>query len=249
MMLWINVAISLSTFVIIEIIRKSPIYRIFGLSSPVTPGEAISDKRKFVIFLFIKWLYIFVPLIIIVILPSFTIGDLYILGFYKFHKGNLIAIILMTILVVGFSILLYPGIKSIKGLFKSFFAAWIIAGLPEDILIIGFLGGALFKAFLSILPPFAAMILSYLLIEFIFSASHLPNVKRDEKLYATHMNGKDTIKPTRVILQMTIFSLPSWILFFISGNVFYSSFWHAAADMAAFFPDQNSEKNDNDINK
>jgi hypothetical protein len=49
-MLWINVAISLSTFVIIEIIRKSPIYRIFGLSSPVTPGEAISDKRKFVIF-------------------------------------------------------------------------------------------------------------------------------------------------------------------------------------------------------
>jgi hypothetical protein len=229
-MLWPNVAISLSAFVIIELIRKSPIYKIFGLSSPVTPGEAIKDKRKFAIFLIIKWFYIFIPLLIIAILPSFTIGDLYFLGFYRFHKGNLIAIIVMLVLVIGFSLLLYPGIKSIKGLIKSFFAAWLIAGLPEDILIIGFMGGALFKALLSILPPFVAMILTYLIIELIFSAAHLPNVKKDEKLYANHMKGKDTIKPLRVILQMTIFMLPSWILFFISGNVFYSSFWHAAAD-------------------
>jgi len=156
--------------------------------------------------------------------------------------------LIVSVLLGFYFILFIIGLKSrntsalnfVKSLFKSF----SVAGFPEDVLIIGFLGGSLFRLLLQHIPIVFSAIITAVLISMSFSLSHFPNVIKNRKFYAENMTGKSEMSLIRSFVQMAIISLPGWMFFFITGSLWYSIFMHTLADLGAFLP-----KNDLPVQK
>jgi hypothetical protein len=148
--------------------------------------------------------------------------------------------LIVSILLLTYLFLFIISLKSmhtsfyvfVKGLFKAF----AVAGFPEDVLIIGFLGGSLFRLLLLYLPVLASAVITAVMVDVAFSISHFPNVIKYRQFYAENMTGKSEMSLFRSFMQMTLVSIPSWLFLFLTGSVWYAIAMHTLADLGAFLP-------------
>jgi hypothetical protein len=125
---------------------------------------------------------------------------------------------------------------SVRSFVTAFAKTFAAAGFPEDLLIVGFIGGSLFRLLSSSMAFWPAAIMTTVAVDVAFAVSHIPNVLRNRRFYAQNMTGSTEISLLRSVGQMTAFGLPGWIFFFATGSVWYPVIMHTLYDLAAILP-------------
>lgn len=225
-----------------ELIRKSALFDMVGLVSIDSMTEIFESKKNMKSFLIRKSTWIIIPLTYVLLNPNANIRDLGLIpAFTGFRQ-----LVPFTILILFSSLMFFDAKRSmdvsLKGYLKSFTTSLIAAGFPEDLVIIGLIGGRVYILMLTFFSPRLAKVLSVLIVESLFCLSHIPAVHRAKELYSKHMTMRDNMSYTRMFIQMFIVSLPGWVFYFISSHIYFSIWWHSLADIAIFLPKQNLDK-------
>lgn len=230
-----GVIIALTLYFLAELIRKSVIFDLVGLAEVDSIAEIFDSKTKMFSFLIRKSVWVMLPIAYVLLSPSVNLSDLGLVP----GLPSLIWLIPMGLLV-PFSLLMFYDAKgmgiSLKEYLKSFTMALFAAGLPEDLLIIGLIGGRVFNLISEFVTPVPARILTVVVVDSLFCLSHIPAVHRAKKLYSQYMTKSDSMSYTRMFLQMFIAALPGWLFYFLTSHIYFSVWWHSLADIAVFLP-------------
>ncbi|MDA3883968.1 MAG: hypothetical protein PF638_00060 [Candidatus Delongbacteria bacterium] len=222
-------------FYLVKYLGQSSVFDIFGLEKLKSIDEIFESNKKMASFIIRKSLWIFIPLFYM-----FLVSDTNLLSLgLSFNLCASIQLILFIILILT-TILIYVGTrwraKNFKTFRKSFLVAFFAAGLPEDLLVIGLIGGKMHTLLIFYIPSIWSTVLTLVLINSFFCLSHIPSVKKAKKFYSENMTQKNNMSYTRMFIQMFLLGLPGWILYFLSGHIYFSAWWHTLADISAFLP-------------
>lgn len=231
-----GVIVAILLYFIAELLRNSGLFRWLGLPDADSMGDVFRSKRQMAAFIVRKSVWIAVPLLYIFLNPKqLVLADVGLL----FDFGGSIHLVLFGILVIFSALMFFDargmGITLITYL-KSFSLAFLAAGFPEDLLVIGVVGGSVFRLLALYLPPLGAKIFTVLIVESLFCLAHIPNVRRSKGFYSEYMTRGQGLTYKRMFLQMFIISLPGWVFYFLSSHIYFSAWWHSLADIAAFLP-------------
>lgn len=230
-----GVLISFALYFLAQLIRKNEIFTRLGLPPVDSPGDFSASKLNTTSFLVRKSMWVLIPLLYLALSKGGSLGDFGLIV-PLINKTQIIIIVILAAL----SLLMYNDAKSLDlslGTYlKSFTHALLAAGLPEDFLILGVIGGSVFRLFSLYLPNLGASTLTVLVVESLFTLSHIPTVKKAHDFYSEKMTTKPNMTYKRMFIQMFIFSLPGWLFYFLSSHIFFSIWWHSLGDIAAFLP-------------
>ncbi len=225
---------SILIFFLANIIRNFFLWEYLGFKNYKL--NEILENNKYLIQTIIKkssWFYI--PFIYFYILCDLSLNEIG-LGFKFYTIGNLIS---LTILLFIIRLFLNSYLNEIKLILKGFIKAFFVAGFFEDFLIIGIIGNRFFYLLNIYLNAYVSMILAFLIINLSFALSHIPAVKKSKEDYSKNM-GIKKFSYKRQVIQMFVFGIPSWLLFFLSGHLIYSFLYHSLVDTMPFSGVNNS---------
>jgi len=230
-------ATAILTWPLVQLLRGWTLWPLIGLKSGSSvcdiSGDSIGPQLAFVARKSIWWM---VPLLWIVVFPELSLSRILTL---PIGRGWIAHTIGAAFLVLFFSTFVYHSISHgipVRTLFAGMAKAFLAAGFPEDVLIIGFLGGSLYRFVGEVLPPVWTAIATVVIVDSLFSISHFPRIIKDRRFYAQAMTGQEKMSLGRSFIQMTIFSIPSWLLFFLTSSLWYPILMHTLADLSAFLP-------------
>ncbi len=183
-----------------------------------------------------KSLWWLVPLTWILIWPATSLERLVSI---PVSRGWIPHVIVATLLLAFLGLFVADALEkhiSTRRFVTAVAKAFTAAGLPEDLLIVGFIGGSLFRLLSSSMAFWPAAIVTTVAVDVAFAVSHIPSVLRNSEFYAENMTGGTRISLLRSVGQMTAFGLPGWVFFFATGSVWYPVIMHTLSDLAAILP-------------
>ena len=226
--------IALLTWPLAQLLRTWGLWDLTPFRTDV-PAVRVADGQPIEIagVLIRKSLWWLLPLAWTVAVPQLSIARLTTLPLARTWVPHAIA----TALLIAYLALFIADAREKKvsvGRFVSAAArSFLGAGLPEELLIAGFIGGSLFRLLSNYATPWVAALITAVSLDVAFSLSHIPTVLRNRRFYAENMTGTSRVGLLRTVGQMVVFGMIGWAFYFATGSVWYPIIFHTLSDLAA----------------